>query len=225
MSILIDKKEASGTGNRYINNSVKVLEVDKKKAKESSYAPTEVEKRAISSILRDFKNGWQTMHLPRAEFNDLSLYQRHIVDMLAFNTYQENDGNPMREDLINGWRSNAVRPIIRNKAVSIAAHETSRLIVPKVFAYNDNDDEQEDSAKVMSYLVDWAREQANYQHMAIFRVIASLYSPISWGYSEYVEVTRRVKDGKNEKGEWKFKDVIDDDESGFKHIPLSTDQV
>lgn len=225
MSILIDKKEASGTGNRYINNSVKVLEVDKKKAKESSYAPTEVEKRAISSILRDFKNGWQTMHLPRAEFNDLSLYQRHIVDMLAFNTYQENDGNPMREDLINGWRSNAVRPIIRNKAVSIAAHETSRLIVPKVFAYNDNDDEQEDSAKVMSYLVDWAREQANYQHMALFRVIASLYSPISWGYSEYVEVTRRVKDGKNEKGEWKFKDVIDDDESGFKHIPLSTDQV
>lgn len=39
MSILIDKKEASGTGNRYINNSVKVLEVDKKKAKESFLRP------------------------------------------------------------------------------------------------------------------------------------------------------------------------------------------
>ena len=223
MSILTDKTDLK-TG-RYQKDSVTTLKVDTKKNVLTSYQPTPGESSIIMSIIKDFRNSWQTMHLPRAEFNDLSLYQRHVIDMLAFNTYQENDGNPMMEDRLGGWKSNAIRPIIRNKAISIAAHETSRLIVPKVFAYNSSNDEQEDSAKIMSYLVDWAREQANYSHMALFRVLASLYSPISWGYSEYSEVYRQVRDGEDSKGSPKFKDMLDEDESGFRHIPLSTDQV
>lgn len=218
MSILTDTVDPKT--NRYVKDSVKVRKPDTKKDAVSMYKPTEEEEKVITSFLNDFRNGWQTMHLPRPEFNDLSLYQRHIVDMLAFNTYQENDGSPMMEDRLGGWKSNAVRPIIRNKAVSIAAHETARIIVPKVFAYNNDNDEQEDSAKVMGYLVDWAREQANYPHMALFRVFASLYSPISWGYSEYTEVRRKVRDGNGG-----FTEVIDEDESGFKHLPISTDQV
>lgn len=221
MSILTDTVDPKT--NRYVKDSVKVRKpttTGNKKDEVSMYKPTEEEEKVITSFLNDFRNGWQTMHLPRPEFNDLSLYQRHIVDMLAFNTYQENDGSPMMEDRLGGWKSNAVRPIIRNKAVSIAAHETARIIVPKVFAYNNDNDEQEDSAKVMGYLVDWAREQANYPHMALFRVFASLYSPISWGYSEYTEVRRKVRNG-----EGGFTEVIDEDESGFKHLPISTDQV
>lgn len=223
MSILKDSTEKS-TG-RYIKDSVKVLKVDTKKDKASMYTPDKISRDCINEFLKDFRNGWQTMHLPRPEFNDLSLYQRHIVDMLGFNTYQENDGNPMQEDRLGGWRSTAMRPIQRNKAISIAAHETARIIVPKVFAYNSQSEEQQDSAQVMSYLVDWAREQANYPHMALFRTIASLYSPISWGYSEYVESYRRVKDTKGTDGKWTYKDIIDEDESGFNHLPVSTDQV
>ena len=217
MSIISDKTTPQG---RYVKDSATILKANPKKDVLSGYTPNEVEKLAINSFLKDFRQSWQTMHLPRPEFNDMSLYQRHIVDMLAFNTYQENDGNPMMEDRLGGWKSNAIRPIIRNKAISIAAHMTSRLLVPKIFAYNDADDEQEESARVMSYLVDWAREQANYPHMALFRVIAALYSPISWGYSEYVEVYRKVRN--NNGG---FKEVLDEDESGFKHLPISTDQV
>lgn len=221
MSIISDKV----VNNRYVKDSATIVKPNPKKDELSSYTPSIQEREVITSFLKDFRNGWQTMHLPRPELNDLSLYQRHIVDMLAFNTYQENDGNAMLEDRLGGWKSNAVRPIIRNKAISIAAHETARLIIPKVSAYNNANDEQEEAARVMSYLVDWAREQANYSHMALFRVIASLYSPISWGYSEYTEVYRKVRDGEDEKGNPKFKEVIDEDESGFKHLPISTDQV
>lgn len=217
MSIITDQVDPKS--GRYKEDSAKPRKPDTKKDTFSPYQPSDEDKNVIASILKDFQLGWQTMHLPRPEFNDMSLYQRHIVDMLAFNTYQENNGNPMMEDRLGGWKSNAVRPIIRNKAISIAAHETSRLIVPKVFAYNDSNDEQEESAKVMGYLVDWAREQANYPHMAIFRVIASLYSPISWGYSEYAEVYREVWNDS------KLTMQLDEDESGFKHIPVSCDQV
>ena len=222
MSILSDKTDK--VSGRYIKDSVSTLKVDPKKDKVSSYTPSPEVRDCINAFLKDFRLGWQTMHLPRPEFNDLSLYQRHMVDMLAFNTYQPNDGNPMMEDRLGGWRSQAMRPIQRNKAISIAAHETARIIVPKVFAYNNQNDEQEDSAKMMSYLVDYAREQANYPHMALFRVIASLYSPISWGYSEYTEAYRNVKD-KKVNGKWTYKREIDEDNTGFIHTPLSTDQV
>lgn len=223
MGIIKDKLD--NTNGRYIKDSASVTKADPKKDKPSNYSPSINERKCINEILKDFQNGWQTMHLPRPEFNDMSLYQRYIIDMLAFNTYQENDGNPMMEDRLGGWQSQAMRPIIRNAAVSIAAHQTARQLVPKIFAYNQSDEEQEDTAKIMSYLVDWAREQANYPHMALYRNIAALYSPISWGYSEFVEVYQNVKDGKNSDGTWKYKKVLNEDESGFKHVPLACDQV
>lgn len=221
MGVITDKTDSSG---RYIDNSATIVKPDPKTDKLSNYVPSEEARKAINSILKDFRLSWQTMHQPRPEFNDLSLYQRHIVDMLAFNTYQENDGNPMMEDRLGGWKSQAMRPIQRNKAISIAAHETARVTVPKIFAYNEQNDEQVDSAKVMSYLVDWAREQANYQYQALFRVIMSLYSPISWGYSEYTEVYKKVKKEKTAEG-WTYDMILDDEQSGFQHVPMPTDQV
>lgn len=148
MSIIVDKTDKGTT--RYTKDSAKVRSADlkDKKVKPSTYAPTDLEKKCRSEFLDDFRLGWQTMHLPRPEFNDLSLYQRHITDMLAFNTYQENDGNPMLEDRLGGWRSTAMRPIQRNKAVSIAAHMTARQLVPKIFAYNKGDEEQEDARRL-----------------------------------------------------------------------------
>jgi hypothetical protein len=225
MSILKDKVDPSN--GRYIKNSVKTLTANPndKTVTKSAYTPTPAAADARNQILKDFRLGWQTMHLPRPEFNDMSLYQRHVIDMLAFNTYQENDGNPALEDRLGGWKSNAIRPIVRNKAISVAAHETARMTVPKIFAYNEESDEQEDSAKVMGYLVDWAREQAQYQFTGLYRVIASLYSPISWGYTEYAQVYRTIKDGRNADGSYNYKTVLDEDESGHKHIPVSTDQV
>jgi hypothetical protein len=222
MSIIQDRVDGNG---RYVKGSAEVMKANSKKDKVSFYSPTIEERNCINDILKDFRLNWQTMHLPRVEFNDMSLYQRYIIDMLAFNTYQENDGNPMLEDRINGWQSQAMRPIIRNAAVSIAAHQTARQLVPKIFAYDYGDNESEDTAKVMGFLVDWAREQANYPFMALYRNIASLYSPISWGLSEYVEVYRNVKDGKNKDGTWKYKKIIDEEESGFKHTPIPCDQV
>ncbi len=222
MSILQDKLDSSG---RYIKDSAQVKQANAKKDAISMYVPSDEERNCLNELLQDFRNGWMTMHLTRPEFNDMSLYQRHIIDMLAFNTYQENDGNPMMEDRLGGWQSQAMRPIIRNSAISMCAHQTARQLIPKVAAFNNQDEEQEDAAKVMSYLVDWAREQANYPLMALYRNIAALYSPISWGYSEYIQTYRNVKDGKNEDGTWKYKKVLDEEESGFKHLPLAADQI
>ena len=131
MSIITDQQDSITS--RYIANSASLLKA-KKDSPISQYKPTEREMEVRNQILKDFRLGWQTMHTARPEFNDLSLLQRHTADMLAFNTYQENDGMPAAEDRLGGWKSNAIRPIVRNKAISMAAHRTARLTVPKVFA-------------------------------------------------------------------------------------------
>lgn len=223
MGIIVDKVD--GSNGRYIEGSAEIVKPNVKKDKLSSWVPSDLERTCLAGFLKDYRLSWQTMHLPRPEFNDMSMYQRYIIDMLAFNTYQENDGNPMMEDRLGGWQSQAMRPIIRNSAISMAAHQTARQLVPKIFAYNQEDEEQEDAAKIMSYLVDWAREDARYPFMALYRNIAALYSPISWGYSEYVECFNNVKDGKDGDGNWKYKKILDEDNSGFKHLPLACDQV
>jgi hypothetical protein len=33
------------------------------------------------------------------------------------------------------------------------------------------------------------------------------------------------QNGKNEDGTWKYKEIVDEEESGFKHVPLSCEQV
>lgn len=220
MSIVTDTIKDS----RYVKDSATVRKPDITKDVLSSYTPTADKRERINVFLQNFRLGWQTMHLPRPELNDLSLYQRHIVDMLSFNVYQENDGMPRMEDRLGGWMSTAIRPVIRNKAISIAAHRNARLLVPKISAYNTMNDEDVDAAKVMSFLVDYGRENGGYNLAALYRSIMSLYSPISWGYSGYGQEYRKIKDKKVE-DKWTYKYEVDEGKSGFKHIPISTDQV
>lgn len=195
------------------------------KAIPSAYNPTDDEKEVRSMIIRHFVLGYQTMYKPRREFNDMSVIGRMTVDQMAFNTYQPNNGDAPEGDLINGWRSNAIRPIVRNKCISIAAHATSQLIFPKIFAYNGQSDVQEDSARVMEDLMEWAADQCNYEKTSLNAVISAIVNPASITYSEYGEVFRTVKREKGEDGKWVAEKELDEDQSGFKDTPVPVDEL
>ncbi len=190
----------------------------------SPYDPSEEERTMRSLILRHFTLANVTMFTPRVEFNDLSVIMRDQVDQMAWNTYQSNNGQPLEGD-INAWKSNAIRPVVRNKAISIAAHATARLIFPKIFAYNNQSDNQESAATVMSDLMEWAAEQSNYEYNALQRVLAALYSPASIGYTEYAEVYRQVKKEKDANGKWIQEPMLDEDMSGFRDKVVPVDQL
>lgn len=197
----------------------------KNKYEQSAYNPSDDEKDMRKRILKDFMNGVTNMWTPRVEFNDLSVIQRMQVDQMGFNTYQANNGLPGTADDIQGWRSNAIRPIIRNKVISIAAHATARLIFPKIFAQNEQSDEQIDAAQVMEDLMEWAADQSNYRFMALRRVIAALTDPLSIGYTEYGEVYRRVKTVRKANGQWDYKAMLDEILSGFQDIVVPCDEL
>lgn len=191
----------------------------------SNYQPTDDEKQVRQMIIRNFTTGSTTMYKPRPEFNDLSLISRMNVDQMAFNTYQPNDGDSLGGDIINSWRSNAVKPIVRNKVISIAAHATARLIFPKVFAYDEQSEEQGDAAEVMEDLMEWSADQSNYSYYSLNRTLSALTDPASIGYTEYTEIYRNVKRGKGEDGKYIIESILDTTISGFQNIPVPVDQL
>jgi len=201
------------------------LKVDLKKDAASSYSPSNEEKTAIDLVRKAFYQGYTTMYAPRIEFNDLSTYHRHIYDQFLWNAYQPNNGQPASEDKINSWRSNALRPIVRNKATSIAAHASAKLLFPKVYAYNQQNEEHEDSANVMSTLMEYAANDGGYAMSSLYSIITALSSPASIMFSEYAEVTRKIKDIRGDDGKWTYKEIPDPQYSGFQFINVPVDEL
>jgi hypothetical protein len=181
----------------------------------STYQPSDDEKDALLMVKKHFELGDRIMNKSRTEFNDLSVIERQNVDRLSFNSYQVNNGKGLEGDEINKWKSTAFRPVVRNKCISIAAHATARLVFPKVFAYDNQSNAQEDSARVMEDLMEWANDQAGYPMTQLNWTITALTDPASITYSEYSEVYRTIKTDK-ENGKWKEERILDETLSGFQ---------
>lgn len=228
MSIVEHKEVIAGDGAKRVEAVMMRTPVNTKgePVKETTeYSPTEEETNVRNMILKHFVLGTTNMYTPRVEFNDLSLTGRDQYDQMAFNTYQPNNGESWEGNPQSAWRSRAMRPVIRNKCISIAAHATARLIFPKVFAYNDESDEQADAAATMEDLMEWSGDISNYPSIALMRVITALSSPASIGYTEYGEVMRTVKTEKNDKGKWIEKRVRDESYPCFMDAVVPCDQL
>lgn len=189
----------------------------------SDYNPDQSESDVIDMILKHFVLGSTNSYTPRVEFNDLSLVTRDQYDQMAFNTYQPNNGQAWEGSPQTAWRSRAMRPVVRNKCMSIAAHATARLIFPKVFAYNKASDEQKDAAEIMEDLMEWSGDVSNYPHIALMRVITAMASPASIGYTEYGEVMRMVKVEKDG-DRWIEKQIRDEAYPCFMDCIVPVDQ-
>lgn len=193
-------------------------------ANRSEYNPDDYTKARITQIINAFILGDQNLRTPRREWNDIATLDRLTVDQMSFNTYQPNNGDGWSADATNSWRSNAMRPVVRNKIISIAAHATARLIFPKIFARNEESDSQNEAAQVMTDLMEWAGDQCNYKYTSLEAVITALWSPASIVYTGYGEVYRDVKTGKTKDG-WTKKKMLDEDLSGFKDTIVPVDEL
>ena len=190
----------------------------------ANYNPTEQELEVRAMVLRHFILGTVNSYTPRVEFNDLSLILRDQYDKMEFNTYQPNNGQAWEGSPQTAWRSRALRPVVRNKCMSIAAHATARLIFPKIFAYNEQAEIQEDAAEIMEWLMEWSGDESNYAWVALMRVIEALSSPASIGYTEYGEVTRSVKVEK-QGDKWIEKRIRDEAYPCFMDCVVPVDQL
>lgn len=196
----------------------------KKEAKISDYEMSDKDKDVFSMIVKHFTLGYLTMYTPRVELDDLCVIDRMQVDEMSFNTYRPNNGMPPLGD-IDAWKSRAIRPVVRNKTISICAHATARLIFPMVYAEDSNSDDQHEAASVMSGLMEWSGEQSNYGYYALQRTLTALTDPVSIGYTEYTEVYRDVKRPTPVKGVYAHEQMLDTVLSGFKDKVVPCDEL
>ena len=177
-------------------------------------------------VRQNFSEGYSVMMRPRREFNDLTMIERLAVDQMAWSVYQPNDGDSLEGDQLNAWRSNAVRPIVRNKIFSIAGHVTARTLYPKIMAFDKDSTEQADAAEIMSDLIEWSTFNTNssFADVSLSAVMAALVEPVSIVGTEYVTVYKTVKT-KKVGGKWDTTQMIDEDLSGFQDESIPADQV
>jgi hypothetical protein len=179
-------------------------------APKSNWQPTDDERTATLNALRDYEIGVDIMRRPLNEFNGRSVIEEIDVNQKAFNTYIP----PRSDDPDDSWRAQTVRPVTRNKLISIAAHVTATMIKPTVFAQNSADQEDRGAAMAMDELIEWVLENSEYERMFVRSVIQSLVEPATYINTGYEYVTRIVRT-QTEDGEISEDEVEDEVLSGF----------
>jgi hypothetical protein len=187
------------------------------KSPASTFKPTTKEAEVTKMVLEDFSLANEIRNKPYTEFNNKSLLERINEDQKSWNSYQESGS----DDPELAWKSNAIRPITRNKIISIAAHITGSIIYPQVFAQNENDDDDKDAAQVMRDLMEWSYDQSEYDKTFVYAVISACVNPAVVIEDNYSESYRTIKEIISEE-KWETKSVLDEEFSGFKNpiVPL-----
>lgn len=187
-------------------------------AEKSAYQPKKAERAAIQRDVEDFRIGWDNLNRPLTEYNHRSVIGEMNANQKSFNTYVP----PRSDDPDESWRAQTVRPIVRNKLISIAAHVTAELLIPGVFAQNKNQDEDKDASQVMRDCVEWVIYNSNYPRSFLLGVISALVNPAVIFHQEFAEVMRKVK-RMQEDGTWKIEEILDEVFSGFftHNVPVN----
>ena len=177
----------------------------------SEYTPDVETKAFIERMTREFQKAHDVRHVPRNEFNGRTLVAEINMGQKAFNSYVP----PKSADPDESWRANTVRPVTRNKLISIAAHVLVTILYPSVFAQNDQDKEDIAAATAMRLLVEHVIENSNYKREFLNTVIAMLTDPYATMHIHFVRAIRKVKDHRDEDGEWVMKEIVDEALSGI----------
>lgn len=179
---------------------------------QATYIPSDEEKGMIFKILKDYNIGYLNYNTPRREFNDVSLPVRTERDKMEFNNYLTNDGMYAMGDLLQSWRSNAQRPVARDKIIAMCAYATQRLIFPKILAYDENDDYNETAAGIMEDINRQVQEKADFDYKSMITTLTALWSPAAIVYTGFEEKIQRIKTHKVD-GKWQWEDMVQGDTS------------
>jgi len=185
----------------------------------SAYQPSQSVQDLTKKVKEAYQLGEETLTRPFQEFNGLSLIGRMNEDQQAWLSHSPKLFN----DPESSWRWQGVRPITRNKIISTAAHLTSQLITPQVFAQNEKDEEDKEAAYVMRDLLEYNIQRSDYEQAFLYAVISGLVNPVSYFDVAYCEAYQTVLEGTNSKHT--RKEVIDDVLSGFQYNLVPADEM
>lgn len=183
----------------------------------SPYQPPQPVQAITAAVKRDYQTGLQILEKPFREFDNKSVIEEMNENQRAFLIHSELEF--LSED--EKWRWSGVRPTVRNKILSIAAHLTAQVLVPGVFAQNHNDEEDKQMAEVMRLILEWNIRNSDYDITFLNGIIAGLVNPVAYFDVSYLEAIQKVKK-RLKNGKLKTEDAVDEIMSGLQvnNVPL-----
>ena len=171
----------------------------------SAYQPGQAVTELTASMKQIYSKAENNLQTPLREYNNRTIIERMEEDQMAWLSWTP---DPFTGE--GDWRWNGVRPITRNRVISVAAHLTAQMIVPKAFAQNEFDEEDRSAANVMQDLIEYNIRRSNYETSFLYGVIGALVNPISYFKVEYARGWQEIWDGDTRQK------IVDDMFSGFQ---------
>lgn len=190
------------------------------KLAESSYNPPEEIKKLFARVQTDYSTAWRLQHRSFDEFDGISLLDRARLDQQTFGAYVGIIVEPVSKQ----WRWKGRKNTARNKVIGILAHLISGMLFPYCYAYNEENEEDETTAKVMSILVEDHLKKADYEMKFLYMVTSALVNPAVHVEIEYVEAMQKIKE-KMADGTYKVTEAVDMLLSGIGMNILPIDQI
>lgn len=176
----------------------------------SKYQPPKALMTLFARCQDDYNIAWQLQHRPFDEFDGMSLLDRARLDQQTFGTFVGMQWASKSKQ----WRWTGRKSTSRNKLIGILAQVLAAILVPTVFATDDQNNEARDSAKAMRVLLTEHLRKADYDIKFLFMIISALVNPACFVQVEFVEQMTRVK-VQLENGETKVENAIDSLMSGL----------
>jgi len=190
------------------------------KLSESSYNPPEEIKKLFARVQTDYQTAWMLQHRSFNEFDGISLLDRTRLDQETFGAYV----GAVQEPASKAWRWKGRKNTARNKVIGILAHLISGMLFPYCYAYNEENEEDENTAKVMRILIEDHLKKADYEMKFLYMVTSALVNPAVHVEVEYVEAMQRIKE-KVADGKWKVTEAVDMLLSGIGLNLIPIDQI
>jgi len=192
------------------NDKGEVVDGEGKSLTQSPYNPPQEILDLFSRVQKDYLANWALQNRPFNEFDQLSLLQRTNLDQQTFGAFVGATFLPATQS----WRWRGRKNTARNKIIGILAHVISGMLYPFVYAYNEENKEDEMTAKVMRILIENHLKKANYEMKFLFMMLSALVNPAVFVEVEYVEAMQRIKT-KMKDGSYKLEEVVDELISGI----------
>ncbi len=177
---------------------------------ESAYNPPDEVKKLFARVQTDYQVAWSLQNRPFDEFDGYSLLQRARLDQQTFGAFVGCEYVPAQKR----WRWKGRKNTARNNIIGILAHVIAGMLFPMCEAYNDEDEEDEMTARVMQILIEDHLKKAGYEVKFLFMMTSALVNPAVFVQVEYIEALQRVK-SKLADGSYKVTEAVDELMSGL----------
>lgn len=186
----------------------------------STYQPPKVLMELFAKCQRDYDIAWRLQHRSFDEFDGYSLLDRAKLDQQTFGAYVGVRYVPRTKS----WRWQGRKNTSRNKIIAILAQVLGAVLIPTVFATDDEQNDSREAARAMKILLEEYLRRAGYEIRFMYMVLSALVNPAVIVQVEWIEALQRVKVALAD-GTMEVKEAVDDLLSGLNLNVVPIDEL